>query len=209
MATLIKSQISKVHVPRVRFGLRYLGLFAATLSFVFTPGLVFGSGAITWDELLDTRAMKRDALEHVFVAQAPANTALFQDSYLKPRLDTENRKEVLESPDESLIRWSKSLKIERPREYERGVYGKVGTATIYITHISRIPDFDRLHWVIVKVLSEKYGCFIVHKLSSSQLVSVRCRDKRRIVFRRSRGDDWIMFYARQYDHRGHEIIIGH
>jgi hypothetical protein len=112
-----------------------------------------------------------------------------------------------QSSDDNLVRWAQHLKIQKPREFEGGVYGKVGDATVYIAPQEKVPDYDRLHWVMIKVLSEKYGCFVVKKVKVNDTISVACRDRRRVVFRRSRGPEWIMFYGRQYDVAGNEVII--
>lgn len=145
---------------------------------------------VTWDEILESRP------KHF----ADASVTLSSSTALASSSDSR-------STDDMLVQWTQELKIKNPKDYEGGVYGKVGNATVFITARAKIADFDRLYWVMVKVLSEKYGCFIVRKKSSEQIVSVDCRDKRRIVLRRSAGSEWIMFYGRQYDRQGREIII--
>lgn len=109
--------------------------------------------------------------------------------------------------NQSLERLVAGFRIERAHAYEGGVYGKVGHVTVFAAPISQIPDYDRLYWVMVKVLSEKYGCFIKRKQSSATQVTVDCRDTRKVVFRRNRGQDWIQFYGRQYDKNGNELIV--
>ncbi|MCX6118740.1 MAG: hypothetical protein NT027_14460 [Proteobacteria bacterium] len=114
------------------------------------------------------------------------------------------------SDDNGMIQLSKVIKeigLKRPMDYEGGVYGKVGSATMFIAEKSVIPDFDRLYLVMVKVLSEKYGCFITKKKSTSKMVSVRCRDDRIVVFHRFHGTDWVQFYGRQYDLAGNEVVV--
>lgn len=111
------------------------------------------------------------------------------------------------SQEDRFERWAKMFRLERPQAYEGGVYGKVGTATVFIAPRDKVPDYDRLYWVMVKVLSEKYGCFIKRKESNALSVNITCRDSRQIVLRRNRGEDWIQFYGRQYDKLGNEIVI--
>ncbi|MCX6124262.1 MAG: hypothetical protein NTV34_05865 [Proteobacteria bacterium] len=169
---------------------------------------------LDWDELVDNRGKHfggyfgdRAGISDQAVTSRPGRVG--------PNREANNPQGSLEGPtgsvsniaDGDLLRWVKDLKIERPRDYEGGVYGKVGSATVYIAPKSKIPDYDRLHWVMVKVLSEKYGCFILRKETFAHNVSVGCRDRRRIVFKRSRGDEWIMFYGRQYDLAGNEVVI--
>lgn len=109
--------------------------------------------------------------------------------------------------EDGLQQWVEELKIENVKSYEGGAYGKIGNSTVFIAEKNTIPDFDRLYWVMVKVLSEKYGCFMKKKYSEEKTVVVHCRDRRRIVFRRHQGSDWIQFYGRQYDLAGNELIV--
>lgn len=97
--------------------------------------------------------------------------------------------------------------VREPVVYERGVYGKVGSATYYVSTLRQIPDWDRLYWVMIKVLSEKYGCFATGKDQIGHTQTFQCRDGRRIVFWRYKGNDWIQFHARQYDEWGNELIV--
>ena len=91
--------------------------------------------------------------------------------------------------------------------FDRGVYGKVGSAVMYVSTTDRIPDWDRLYWVMVRVLSEKYGCFLASKMKEGNVITIGCRDGRRVVFWRSRSEDWIQFYARQFDREGRELVV--
>jgi hypothetical protein len=61
--------------------------------------------------------------------------------------------------------------------------------------------------VMVKVLSEKYGCFMVSKQNGPEKTWVKCRDKRQIVFWKSKGQGFVQFYSRQYDKDGYEIVV--
>jgi hypothetical protein len=100
-----------------------------------------------------------------------------------------------------------SRSIDEPKLYELGVLGKVGHARMFVAERSKIADFGRLYWVMVKVLSEKYGCFMKRRINEVHKVTIQCRDHRNIVLWRSMGDDWIQFYARQFDARGYEIMV--
>jgi hypothetical protein len=91
--------------------------------------------------------------------------------------------------------------------YEGGFYGTHGLTKIFIAPTSKIGDYSRLYWVMVKVLSEKYGCFMVAKQYAGDTTRVFCRDKRQIVFWQSRTKDWIQFASRQYDREGFEIAV--
>jgi hypothetical protein len=91
--------------------------------------------------------------------------------------------------------------------YEGGYYGTRGLTKIFIAPTTKIGDYSRLYWVMVKVLSEKYGCFMVAKQYARDTTRVFCRDKRQIVFWQSRTKDWIQFATRQYDRDGFEIAV--
>jgi len=97
--------------------------------------------------------------------------------------------------------------VANPRHYEGGLYGVVGSAKLYLSSTERIPDSARLYWVMVKVLSEKYGCFMAAKVDVGERTFVRCRDGRQVAFWRAQGPGWIQFYARQYDPQGYEIVV--
>lgn len=165
-------------------------MVAAVAGCQTTTESLLPEAALTWDEIAASRAYLSSNASN---SSVPAGLRLAS-------LEVHN-------DNNRLVTWVKQLKIERPRSYENGVYGKVGNATVYIAPASRVPDDRRLYWIMVKVLSEKYGCFITEKKNHSALVAVSCRDQRRVTFRRSRGDGWVMFYGRQYDRDGREIII--
>lgn len=91
--------------------------------------------------------------------------------------------------------------------YEGGTYGTRGPSKVFIAPTSIIRDYSRLYWVMVKVLSEKYGCFMVAKRYERDTTRIWCRDKRQIVFWQSKSRDWIQFATRQYDRDGFEIAV--
>jgi hypothetical protein len=97
--------------------------------------------------------------------------------------------------------------LARPILYDLGVYGKVGNSTVFVTTRDRIADWDRLYWVMVRVLSEKYGCFITRRESRNNESRFTCRDGRSVVLKRQILDRMIYFYGRQYDREGRELIV--
>jgi hypothetical protein len=123
------------------------------------------------------------------------------------KLQIKSKFQVLNDNEENLLQWVEELKMEKVKMYEGGAYGKVGSTTMFIADKRVIPDFDRLYWVMVKVLSEKYGCFMKRKHAEEKTVTVNCRDKRTIVFKRHEGSDWIQFYGKQFDIAGNELIV--
>ena len=97
--------------------------------------------------------------------------------------------------------------------YNDGVWAKYQEATYYIGSLEKIPDWTRQYWMIVKILSEKYGCFMTAKTHIGSRVTFRCRDKRAVVFQVFYKKKFVYFRGHQYDTWGnllhvknHEII---
>ena len=93
------------------------------------------------------------------------------------------------------------------RAYENGVVGQVGSALIYLTTSQSIRTYQRLYWVMVKILSEKYGCFMKARYQRNDVTIIKCRDSRQIALWHSKGPGWMQFYARQFDRQGYEINV--
>jgi len=135
--------------------------------------------------------------------------SILERTKLGPDIDG---KDLLELPEDLLARPSLAQLavlsgISRPTFFADGVYGKLGSGTVYATTVDRVADFDRLWWVMVRVLSEKYGCFIVNRSTTPVEVAVGCRDRRQVVFTRAQSSEVMMFVARQYDQRGAELAV--
>jgi hypothetical protein len=113
--------------------------------------------------------------------------------------------EILADPDRACLATGFSL--ERPQFLDVGIYGKIGTATAFVARRSKIADYDRLYWVMVRVLSEKYGCFIRKKTNLGQTVRFECRDQRMVVLDRDISGGFAKFSGRQFDQMGREIIV--
>ncbi len=106
-----------------------------------------------------------------------------------------------------LAHFAVSRSMAAPVAYEGGVFGTVGNAKMFVGSSSSIGSYDRLYWVMVKVLSEKFGCFMVAKQNHPEKTWVKCRDKRQIVFWKSKGPGFVQFFARQFDREGYEIVV--
>jgi hypothetical protein len=109
--------------------------------------------------------------------------------------------------DEELSKIAAGFGLERAQKMDLGVYGKIGKHTVFVAPRSVITDYDRLYWVMVRVLSEKYGCFIRSKVSTAKIVRFECRDHRTIVMDRDISGSFAKFSGRQFDTFGKEIII--
>ena len=150
------------------------------------------SSSIAWDDLTSSR-------HHYNSTPVPGESLNLAE--------VPNKKTSPAKKETTLQQLVTGFQMENPSLYEGGVYGKKGHVPVFAALTKDIPDYDRLYWVMVKVLSEKYGCFIKRKQSSHAQVVVECRDRRRVVFYRNRGDSWIQFYGRQYDQQGRELIV--
>lgn len=97
--------------------------------------------------------------------------------------------------------------IERPQAMDQGVYGKIGASTVFVASRKQIPDFDRLYWVMVRVLSEKYGCFIRRKFPYENQIGFECRDRRTIVMQRAITPEHVKFVGWQFDAKGRQVYM--
>lgn len=109
--------------------------------------------------------------------------------------------------DPELARFAVRRSLEKPTAFDQGVYGKLGSSTVYMAPLKRVGTSDRLYWTMVRVLSEKYGCFIVEKSRDTDKFQFRCRDGRQIVMQRKMDSRFAHFWGRQYDSKGDEITV--
>jgi hypothetical protein len=98
-------------------------------------------------------------------------------------------------------------KLASSEKMDGGWYAKIGSATVFMAPTTKIPNYDRLNWTIVRVLSEKYGCFIEAKLTVGNQTRYNCRDNRTIITHRYKNKEWMLFHSRQYDATGRELIV--
>lgn len=109
--------------------------------------------------------------------------------------------------DRTLSRLTLNRSLSDPEPYEGGVYGKIGSAVYFGSSTENISNYNRLYWVQVKVLSEKFGCFMRKKVTRGDINVFFCRDNRRVVYWRAASSDWIQFHARQFDSSWRELIV--
>lgn len=119
---------------------------------------------------------------------------------------TERLSEELRA-DPDLARLAVRRSIEKPALLDQGVYGKLGSSTVYFAPSERVGSSDRLYWTMVRVLSEKYGCFIVEKKRQDERFHFRCRDGRKVVMHRKIDKKIAHFWGRQYSASGEEVKI--
>ena len=99
------------------------------------------------------------------------------------------------------------MHLERSAPFAGGELGWVGSAKAFVAPLKVVPDDHHLYWVMVRVLSEKYSCFMTAKHTSRARLLVHCADGRKVLIRRERGPDFVQFHARQYDQEGYEILV--
>lgn len=157
---------------------------------------------LEWNEIMETSSERPTLRQHA--ARSPGRSS----SAVLPRPPDNLYRLIQYMPrDSNIIAIQSPSRLPVSSPYEGGFYGTRGLTKIFIAPTSKIGDYSRLYWVMVKVLSEKYGCFMVAKQYAGDTTRVFCRDKRQIVFWQSRTKDWIQFASRQYDREGFEIAV--
>lgn len=109
--------------------------------------------------------------------------------------------------DPELARIAVRRALEKPAAFDQGVYGKLGKSTVYVAPARRVKSTNRLYWTMVKVLSEKYGCFIVDKKREGEDFKFHCRDGRLVRMKRKVHGAELVFWGRQYHANGEEVDI--
>lgn len=109
--------------------------------------------------------------------------------------------------DIALAKLVLSRGLQSPASYSKGVIGDIGSSKMYVTTSDRVQTSNALYGVIMRVLSEKYGCFLTARVKNATNYRFYCRDRRQIVLQPTRGDTWVQFHARQFDAEGYEIKV--
>lgn len=100
--------------------------------------------------------------------------------------------------------------LEKPKVYNNGILGLKNGVQFFVGLKRDIPDYDRLYWVMVKLLSEKYGCFMMAHFKVPKLrdgLGIKCRDSRLVVFSRRNGMETLEFAVKQFDKTGKELVV--
>src|SRR5690606_2234310 len=97
--------------------------------------------------------------------------------------------------------------IENPTPYAGGILGTKGDAKYFIASTSVVPGFNRLYWVMVQLLSERYSCFMRTKQDVGHITRVTCKDGRQVMFWKKKNPGYIEFVSRQFDREGYEIKV--
>ena len=94
---------------------------------------------------------------------------------------------------------AQELNVVHIEQLENGVYGHYKQSRVFFTIPELVPDDTKLYWAMIKILSEKFACFMVKKRKSGNLYRFYCKDKRSVVFRKGRVGKTVHFYGRTYD----------
>jgi hypothetical protein len=146
--------------------------------------------SLDWEDILS---------HHEFESENPVSSA----ATVAPILSKKNAIERDIEKNRRLILGN----IESATPYAGGILGLKGSSKYFVASTSTIPEYDRLYWVIVKVLSEKYSCFIKAKQDIGLLTRFTCRDRRQVLFWKKRNNQFIEFTSRQFDRDGFEIKV--
>jgi hypothetical protein len=138
-----------------------------------------------------------------------------QESYDSAAIKTNLTEKMSVNPDgyvpvsvkveRTVIEELNALGVGKLEVMDLGVYGKIGPNSIFVAERTAIPNYDRLYWVMVRILSEKYGCFIRRKVDRGHSVSFQCRDQRTVTMARKISDRFSMVHVRQFDRYGRGI----
>lgn len=99
------------------------------------------------------------------------------------------------------------LGLKKLKFFENGVYGKLNESVFYITTREIAPDMDRLYWLMVKVLSKKYGCFIRSKIERSGKYHFFCNDSRVVIMKPALGEKVVLFQSIQKNRHGETLWV--
>lgn len=149
------------------------------------PSLRFTLGSMSWGELLTT---------HTRIDGGRA-----RGYHFSPKVYG------LERPYQAYL--AQAQKLTQKKDFEKGILGKNGHSLVYVGPLSEYKESHHLYWVMVKVLSKRYGCFMTKKHTKGDIVIFKCKDSRLVAFQKSQGENWIQFQSKQFDPRGHEIVV--
>jgi hypothetical protein len=148
--------------------------------------------SMDWEDLVSMehglQGADRDTAETVAVQRPKARPAAYR-------------------PAGSLDRSVALSTIENPAPYAGGILGTRGDSKYFIASTEVVPGYNRLYWVIVKVLSERYSCFMRTKLDVGPMTRFTCKDGRQVLFWKKKNPEYVEFVARQFDREGYEIKV--
>jgi hypothetical protein len=108
---------------------------------------------------------------------------------------------------DSIEEWLKELKVAEMEPFAGGIIARGGHGRVFVGRRANFPQLRHLYPVVVRMLSEKFSCFITEKTGQHEEVLFKCRDGRRVAVWRSENLQYVAMLARQFDAQGYEIIV--
>lgn len=82
-------------------------------------------------------------------------------------------------------------------EFGSGILGTKNSTHVFIADKRKVPDFARLNWELMKILSEKFSCLAVNRRDRGDLSSYTCRTGAVVDIKRSQSQQFVYFVAKQ------------
>ncbi len=179
-------------------------LFLIVLVFGFAGACVHNQDELDGDSL-DHGLSYDDILSDRGAELKPHTVFELEELLVTPERIAELPTDIKSHPD--LVRYAVTRLLEKPSLLDQGVFGVRGREKVFIASRSQVKDNERLYWAMVRVLSEKYSCFISGRKTFARSLHFYCRDGRTVAFQTTEGPDWLQFVGRQFDGEGYEIEV--
>lgn len=108
---------------------------------------------------------------------------------------------------DKLIAQSRKTSITSMKYYDLGVFGKLKESTVFISTVNSLPNWTRTYWAIVRILSDKYGCYMQKKLHLGTNIAFKCKDGRIVAFQYGRKGRFRFIKGSQFDKNGNSLYI--
>jgi hypothetical protein len=108
---------------------------------------------------------------------------------------------------DSIEGWLKDLKVTELESFGGGIIARGGYGRVFVGRRANFKELRNLYPVVVRMLSEKFSCFITEKVGQHEEVLFTCRDGRRVAVWRSENERYVAMLARQFDSAGYEIVV--
>ncbi|MFK7872576.1 MAG: hypothetical protein AB8C84_05315 [Oligoflexales bacterium] len=84
----------------------------------------------------------------------------------------------------------------KPRLYDLGVLDKRNhNQTVFVALRKDIPNWDRMYWVMMRVLAKEYSCMMLKRKKSASGMQAFCKDGRGVSLHQYSGGSWLGFDA--------------
>ena len=97
--------------------------------------------------------------------------------------------------------FAEKMGITNTVEFGSGIVGTKNAMYVYIADKRKVPDFQRLNWELVKILSERFSCLAVAKQDRGEVSTYTCRSGATIDIKRSQSQQFVYFVAKERGQR--------